>query len=186
MDASVDASISSKGSVHVVKCGHLSGLMMRLVRRRGPLWRCADRVQDHYSGLESPVHRRWWRDRSAAARTGRAAAEANGRSCSTACGIRRQNEWDSGLGSTRALTRRGHEVAVESARERCEGRHVCGSVSIEARKRAPTERAFERPAYSGISPHSAMALGVSSTWNCTEKAWPKFTPRLRPEAGHRD
>ena len=31
VDASVDASISSDGSERVVRCGHLSGLMMRLV-----------------------------------------------------------------------------------------------------------------------------------------------------------
>ena len=31
VDASVDASISLNGSEHVVRCGHLSGLMMRLV-----------------------------------------------------------------------------------------------------------------------------------------------------------
>ena len=31
VDASVDASISLNVSGHVVRCGHLSGLMMRLV-----------------------------------------------------------------------------------------------------------------------------------------------------------
>ena len=136
--------------------------------RPGELWRSANDVRDAARQHSTPpttdetafrysrirgwqqsygvAPERWWRDRSSGAApyrrpaTGRAAAEANGRSCSTACGIRRQNEWDIGSGSTRALTRRGHEVAVESARERCEGRHVCGSVSIEARKRAPPSR----------------------------------------------
>ena len=31
VDASVDASLSSDGSAHAVRCSHLSGLMMRLV-----------------------------------------------------------------------------------------------------------------------------------------------------------
>ena len=37
MDASVGASCSSSASGHVVRCGHVSGLMVRLVQRRGPL-----------------------------------------------------------------------------------------------------------------------------------------------------
>ena len=49
MDAPDDASICWLGLVHVVRCCRLSGLMMRLVQRRGPLWRIADRVQIGYA-----------------------------------------------------------------------------------------------------------------------------------------
>lgn len=51
VDASVEASISSNGSEHVVRCSHLFGLMMRHARHRRPVRRCADRVQDFFAGL---------------------------------------------------------------------------------------------------------------------------------------
>lgn len=35
---------------HVVRCSRVSGLKMRLVTRRGPVWRCADQIQIAYAG----------------------------------------------------------------------------------------------------------------------------------------
>ena len=37
-------------SWHVVRCSRVSGLMMRLATRRGPVWRCADQIQLAYAG----------------------------------------------------------------------------------------------------------------------------------------
>ena len=48
VDAPFDASIFSVGSVHAVRCCRVSGLSMRHVTRRGPSWRCADRVHIAY------------------------------------------------------------------------------------------------------------------------------------------
>ena len=40
---------SSVGSAHAVRCCRVSGLSMRHVTRRGPSWRCADRVHIAYA-----------------------------------------------------------------------------------------------------------------------------------------
>ena len=60
MDASLDASFSSNGSVHVVRCSRLSGLLMRYDTRRWPVWRYADRVQNLPDGLESAIVPYWF------------------------------------------------------------------------------------------------------------------------------
>ena len=49
----------SNGSVHVVRCSRLSGLLMRQDIRRWPVWRCADRDQNRMGGLESAAYRHW-------------------------------------------------------------------------------------------------------------------------------
>lgn len=36
---------------HVVRCGRVSGLVMRLVIRRRPVWRCVDQVHIDNAGL---------------------------------------------------------------------------------------------------------------------------------------
>jgi hypothetical protein len=44
----VDAPVDASGFLrfeHVIRCCRVSGLMMRLFTRRGPVWRSADRVQ---------------------------------------------------------------------------------------------------------------------------------------------
>ncbi len=53
VDAPFDASIFSVGSAHAVRCCRVSGLSMRHVTRRGPSWRCADRVHIAYASSKA-------------------------------------------------------------------------------------------------------------------------------------
>ena len=55
VDASVDASISLNVSGHVVRCGHLSGLMMRLVltpQARMEILQTGSKI--NFAGLKAP------------------------------------------------------------------------------------------------------------------------------------
>ncbi len=51
---------SSNGSVHVVRCSRLSGLLMRQDIRRWPVWRYADRVQNRPRGLQRAMSGHWF------------------------------------------------------------------------------------------------------------------------------
>ena len=52
----VTQAFSSVGSVHAVRRCRVSGLSMRQVTRRGPSWRCADRVQIAYASSMAPQY----------------------------------------------------------------------------------------------------------------------------------
>ena len=54
MDASLDASISLNGSVHVVRCSRLSGLLMRQDTRRWPVWNTRTGSKIVPTGLKAP------------------------------------------------------------------------------------------------------------------------------------
>ena len=54
MDAPINASFSSHGSAHVVRCCRLSGLLLRQLNAgRWPVWRYADRVQIAYASFNA-------------------------------------------------------------------------------------------------------------------------------------
>ena len=53
VDAPFDASIFSVGWLHAVRCCRVSGLSLRHVTRRGPSWRCADRVHIAYASSKA-------------------------------------------------------------------------------------------------------------------------------------
>ena len=56
MDAPSNASRFLNGSVHVVGCCRLSGLLVRSLRTRWPVWRCADRVHTATASLKLYVN----------------------------------------------------------------------------------------------------------------------------------